>query len=90
MSEELKLIDITPRDNGMSPEEAERVRAEEQPRGHEAFEDNERMKELEARRAELLEKLHALGEDVEPVTETKVEDTVEKKSGPAALVEKLK
>lgn len=86
MSEELKLIDITPRDNEMSKEDAEKFRAENQPRGHEALEDEKRMKELEARRAELLERLHELGEDVEPVAE----DKVEKKSGPAALVEKLK
>lgn len=89
MSERLNLIDITPTDNELSRNDAERFRAENQPRGHEALEDEKRMKELEARRAELLERLHALGEDVEPVTATKAEDKVEK-SNPTTLAEKLK
>ena len=60
-------IDLTPEDNGLSPEEAEKFRAENQPRGHEALDDAEEYARLEARAKELEEMLKAAGAEIEEV-----------------------
>lgn len=84
MSEKLNPIDITPEDNGLSPEEREAHRAEVRPRGEETLEDarkamEKEIAEIEARQAKRRELLNQSSEAA-----------AEQKISPIALVEKFK
>lgn len=84
MSEKLNPIDITPEDNGLSPEEREAHRAEARPRGEETLEDarkamEKEIAEIEARQAKRRELLNQSSEAA-----------AEQKISPIALVEKFK
>ncbi|MBR3270088.1 hypothetical protein IKG07_02470 [Candidatus Saccharibacteria bacterium] len=68
-------VDITPEDNGLSPEEAEKFRAENQPRGHEALDDAEEYERLEARAKELEAELREMGYDLKEADAEEEEPT---------------
>lgn len=79
----MNKIDITPGNDSLSPEEAEKYRAEYQPRGHESLQDATNMaKQEEELRSILAEKGYDLVEDKQAKPEKKIT--------PIALVERFK
>lgn len=70
----MRPIDITPDDDNLSAEEAERLRAETQPRGHESLEDFTKLQQLEEEERKLRAMLEAEGITLEEV-EDPDEDT---------------
>ena len=84
MSEKLNPIDITPEDNGLSPEEREAHRAEVRPRGEETLEDARKAMEKEIAETEAMQAKRR------EFIRQSLENTAEQKISPIALVEKFK